>query len=149
MQFSNIKFYKQEIKIQKKKKKNKFKKYWQYLNIHKNKKNTNKIIFSIKLLFIPFPSEHSLNQIINKHFSISPVSSLMESMSFISKSSFGCIKFKRPQEVICFLEVLPTSGNFVCKIFNTINVIFSEFFFNCSVISYRNSLSVHFCKTSF
>ena len=89
-----------------------------------------------------------MNQLVDKLFSVSPISSSLEGVSLVCKSSSWSSKFEWPQEVVGFLEVRTNGINFVNQIFNTGDSMFSQNLLNNGVGSEWDSLFVDFTITS-
>ena len=93
-------------------------------------------------------SNHPLNKVVDEVFSISPVSSSLERMSFFRKSSSRAPKFEWPQEIVGFLEVSTNGVNFLNQILNRQNSMFTKSSFNQLVVGQGNSLFIYFAIPS-
>jgi len=93
-------------------------------------------------------SEHSLNEVVDEDFSVTPVTTLMESVSLVGETTSGCVELEWPEEVVGFLEVRSNSDEFVDEILQAVDSLGSESFLNDGVISQRDSLSVNLSETS-
>jgi len=89
-----------------------------------------------------------LSEFVNLFFSVSEVSSVGISVSLFDESVSGTSKFEGPEEVISLLKVGTTGGDFVDKIFNADDSVFSEGVFNNLVGGKGNSLSVNLSESS-
>ena len=85
---------------------------------------------------------------VDELFSVSPISSSLEGVSLVCKSSSWSSKFEWPQEVVGFLEVRTNGVNFVDQIFNTNDSLFTQSLFNDAVVGKWDSLFVEFSITS-
>ncbi len=56
-----------------------------------------------------YESEHSLDEFVDQVFSVSEVTSVLESMSFGNEATSGASKLERPHGVVNFFEVSSTS----------------------------------------
>ena len=70
-------------------------------------------------------------------------------MSLDLKSTEWGGKLEWPQEVVGFLEFWSTGDDFMDKVLNASNTVFTEFSFNDAVVSKRNSSSLDFTAASF
>ena len=82
-------------------------------------------------------------------FSISPVSSSLEGMSLLGKSTSWSSEFEWPNEVVGFLEMWANGVDFVDQIFEGGNSVLAESVLDESVVGERDSLLVDFTETSF
>lgn len=87
-------------------------------------------------------SKHSIDELIDLDFSVSPDTTVVVRMSLGSKTLFGRVKFEWPEEVVSLLEVGSEGDNLVDKVLNADESVLSEGVFNNTVISKRDSLSV-------
>jgi len=93
-------------------------------------------------------SYHVLNQLVNKLFSVTPISSSLEGMSLVRESSSWCMELEWPQKVVGLLEMRTNYINFVDQVLNAKNAMFSQDLLNNTVRCERNSLLVNFSVTS-
>lgn len=87
-------------------------------------------------------SKHSIDELIDLDFSVSPNTTVVVRMSLGSKTLSGRVKFEWPEEVVSLLEVGSEGDNLVDKVFNADETVLSEGGFNDTVVSKRNSLTV-------
>ena len=81
-------------------------------------------------------------------FSVSPISSSLEGVSLVGKSSSGSSEFEGPEEVVGLLEVSTNSVDLVDKIFNIVNTLLSQWFLDDGVGRKRDSLLVDLSVSS-
>lgn len=62
--------------------------------------------------------EHSLDEIVDLFFSVTPVSVLLERMVFISPSTSGVVELEGPNEVVGLLEVRADLVNLLNEVLN-------------------------------
>ena len=93
-------------------------------------------------------SECVFNNRVDELASVSPVSSSVEGMSFVLVSTSWSSKFEWPEEVVGLFEMGTNCVNFIDKILNTGDVVFTQIFFNNFVIGKRKSLLVDFAVSS-
>lgn len=89
-----------------------------------------------------------MDELVDVLFSVSPISSSLEGMSLVRKSSSGASELEGPQEVVGLLEMGSDWVDFVDKILNVVNAVGSQRLFDDGVRRKRNSLLVNFTITS-
>lgn len=67
---------------------------------------------------VAYKSEHSFDEVVDKDFTVAPITSSLEGMSLLSKSSSWSSKFEGPKEVVSLLEVGTNCVNFVDQVFD-------------------------------
>ena len=85
---------------------------------------------------------------VDKFFSVSPVTSHLEGVTFSSETSSGTSKFEGPQEVVGLLEVRTNSVDLVNEVFNSADAVLSEHLFDRVIGLKGDSLSVDFAISS-
>jgi hypothetical protein len=92
--------------------------------------------------------KHSSNQGVDFFFSISPVTSLLERMSFVVESALGGVELKGPEEVVGFLEMRTTGDEFVDQFFDRLNTDSAQTLLNDFIGSKRDSLLIDLSVSS-
>jgi len=92
--------------------------------------------------------EHSSNQSVDFFFSISPISTFLEGVSFVAESALRGVELEGPEEVVGLLKVRAAGDEFLDKVLNRSNTESAQTSFNDFVGSEGDSLLVDFSVTS-
>ena len=99
-------------------------------------------------IFKWYKSKHSLDEVVDKVLSVSPISSSLEGMPLLGESSSGTSQFEGPQEVVGLLKVGTNGIDLVDQVLYWGDVELAQSWLNNSVVGQRNSLVVHLSVSS-
>ena len=110
---------------------------------------TENIVWGVRFKYVCVRlSEHSIHQVVDEVFTVSPITSSLEGVSFLGESSSRASKFEWPEEVVGFFEVWADWMDFIDEVFYRNNAMFSKSTLNKPVVGEGNSLFVDLAVAS-